>query len=358
MKVCFYFGVFARNGGIEEFTRDLSLALLESGVGVEIVCASLRHPILDELKVAGARITRIPIYWGCRWHIPDYALLPFALARVGKADVVIHRKPLVGWFYRLLAKKNNIYITSYRPKEQFPDAGDRYRFYSFFKAIYTQEETFRDDVSSCGVGSILEVLPLIPPRIYDTSLRKGSDGILKVGMLGRLEPQKDPLYALRIVEALSKRLPDGIDRVELHIHGTGSIEETVRRESGRHGFSTVFHGRYRRADIPGIVRDNDLFLITSVSEGQCIVALEVLAGGRPLFATPVGALSKILADDVRGSLLPVDAAEDAADGIADWLKHHGDVGVVDIQRSYLADFDRDKVEQRYVELIKNTVALS
>lgn len=355
MKVLFYSGVFARAGGIEEFTKDLSLVLSAEGIETEIVCATLENSILDSLAQSDVKITRIPVYKGCRWNIPDYALLPVAWIRMRNADLVIHQKSFTRWFYPLLPRRpKHIYLTAYRPKEQFcfPDAAAR--FFSFFDGILTQTEQFREDLRDMGVICPVHVLPLIPPSATpEVKDRTHSDGVVRVGIMGRLAEQKNPLYALEIAVALQNGLPKGVREIEFHVYGTGSLLPQLRERVDAVGLSAVFHNAYNRTEVPEIVQDNDLFLITSISEGQCIVALEVLAGGRPVFATPIGALPEILSEPVRGAVLPVSDAPAAAECIRDWLDAHSNMTADIIQQSYLRDYDHTLVRNRYVELIKN-----
>ncbi len=356
MKISFYSGVFARSGGIEEFTADLALALLDVGEEVEIVCASVPHPILDRLKRAGARITRVPFYHGCRWNLPDFVLYPWALARLRHADVVIHQKPFRPVFYRHLSRKpQHVFITAYHPNDQFPDAVQAQGFFSFFNRIVTQSQTFQRDLVGKGITCPIHVVPLIPPQIESGAVSAPPSGnVLKLGMFGRLERQKNPLYALAIAEALNECPPDGYSGVELNIYGTGSLEQELRRKADTCGLPVVFHGRYARDTVHQLIGGNHLCLITSVSEGQCIVALEVLACGRPVFATPVGALPDILSRRERGAVLPFDDVAAAADGIRVWLAREGGVDAPGIVRSYLEDYARDKIRDHYVELFSQT----
>jgi glycosyltransferase involved in cell wall biosynthesis len=359
MKVCFYFGVFARNGGIEEFTRDLGLALLKSGVEVEVICASLKHYLLDELEDAGAHIVRMPIYWGCRFRIPDLLLLPIALYNTRHCDLVIHRKPLLNIFYRFLSRKpKHVYITAYRPKEQFPKQSTRFHFFSWFDFVITQTREFESDLLSCGLEQPIHILPHIPPSIYHSGDMTIAQRILRVGVLGRLEKVKNHAYAMDVIGQMAKNLPDAFDAIELHVYGDGSLKSALEQKAEEVAFNVEFHGRYKREDLPHIAEEINLFLITSHSEGQCIVALEILAHGRPLFATPIGALPEILRDSTRGCLLPPANAAEAAGCIASWLAEHDEVSAEDIQQSYRVSFDREKIKSRYVELIQQLGAAS
>ncbi|MEE9369570.1 MAG: glycosyltransferase family 4 protein [Pontiella sp.] len=356
MKVSFYFGVFARYGGIEEFTNDLALSLSAAGLDVQIICASMKNPILDNLKTKGVKVIRVPVFWGCRWNIPDYALLPFALWSMKKSDVVIHQKPFKLSFYRLLSRKaKHIYITAYRPTEQFPDPEYRKNFFSLFDLVLTQTRLFKEELKEVADASFVKSIPYIPPIPFGQSDKRSTDGILKIGMMGRLEAQKNPGFAMKIVADLQRNLPGCWHKIEFHVYGSGSLESMMRTESANIGLTTVFHGKYDRSEVSDIVSENDLFLITSDSEGQCIVALEILAGGRPLFATPIGALPEILNEETRGCIVPQEDSSEAARRISSWLVRNAEIGVADIQRSYIAGFNRKEIELEYVAILKREI---
>ncbi len=357
MKVVFYSGVFARNGGIEMFTRDLALALHASGIEVQIVCASMGNPVLSGLTAVGIDVFRVPVFHGCRWGVPDYALLPLALPQLRKADIVIHQKPLRSGFYRLLSRKpRHVYITAYRPREQFPDLLQRRRFFSFFDLVLTQGQVFKQDLIDVDIDRPIEVAPLILGDMPYQPPRNGEDGILRIGIMGRLEPQKNLSHALELVAYLKRRPPAGWRDVQLNIYGSGSLEGEVSARAAKLGLPVEFHGAYAHSKVPEIVADNDVFLVTSVSEGQCIVALEILAGGRPLFATPVGALPDILARAERGALLPMEDAADGADRIREWLERNAPVSAEKIRQGFLQEYNPQQTRRRYLELFKGMVS--
>jgi glycosyltransferase involved in cell wall biosynthesis len=359
MKVCFYSGIFARFGGIEEFTKDLALTLRAAGVEVRLLCASFRNPVLEELREAGCEIIAVPVYWGCRWNLPDYALLPWAMTNMRDVDVVIHQKPFKPSFYRFLSKKTkHIFLTAYHPADQFYDAEQARIFFSFFDAVFTQAEAFKTNLVDRSISIPVHVLPLIPPAVLTAATQRSRPaGSIRIAMMGRLEEQKNPQYALDIVQAMECD-PARFPATEFNIYGSGALWPQLEKKATKMESKVIFHGRYDRDAVPKIVAENDLFLITSVSEGQCIVALEILANGRPLFATPIGALPEILRDSRRGHLLPIDNAPEAAHCIARWLAEHEGMSAQEIQQSYRASFDREKIKSRYVELIQQVGAAS
>src|SRR5207244_3560086 len=60
-----------------------------------------------------------------------------------------------------------------------------------------------------------------------------------------------------------------------------------------------------RSDVPNILRDLDVFVLPSSSEGLPFVALEAMATGKPTVMTRCGGPDEIVDDGVDGLLVPV-----------------------------------------------------
>ncbi|MEJ0001117.1 MAG: glycosyltransferase [Verrucomicrobiota bacterium] len=152
-----------------------------------------------------------------------------------------------------------------------------------FEAICVQSDEGVDDLRRAGYRGRLENIPLLPPPVAppaDFPAARG-DGVVRLGYLGRLEAQKNLGYLLEVYRELT-RAP-GAPRYELHLFGEGAQRAGLEARSRELALEGVtFHGAVPRAEINQRIDRCDLFLITSTTEGQCLVALEVLARGRPL----------------------------------------------------------------------------
>ena len=106
--------------------------------------------------------------------------------------------------------------------------------------------------------------------------------------------QKNLPYLLEIFQALTQQTePDR--RYELHLFGDGTERAQLEQKCRGARAEMWFYGETPRSEIAFAIDSCDLFLNTSLTEGQCLVALEVLKSrGRPLVATPVGALPEVL----------------------------------------------------------------
>lgn len=116
-------------------------------------------------------------------------------------------------------------------------------------------------------------LPTLVPR-------ERRSGILWVG---RLEPVKNPMLAIRVVEELS-----GDQKVNFHFVGSGSLEGPLRSEVSRLGLedTIAFWGHLSHREALARIGEASVLLVTSISETGPKVALEALALGTAVVATP------------------------------------------------------------------------
>ncbi len=118
-------------------------------------------------------------------------------------------------------------------------------------------------------------------------------GGLRLGVIGRLEPQKDPETALRAFAVVRAR---GMDAT-LHFYGEGRLASRLRALAARLKVedASVFHGFVE--DPCAAYRDVDVVIMPSRWEGAGNVALECAAFGLPLVAARVGGIPEMAAPD-------------------------------------------------------------
>jgi glycosyltransferase involved in cell wall biosynthesis len=323
VNVLFYAGGFADVGGVEAFICDLSSALADHGHPVNVLCWGPDSDFLAAIARYGL-VRRQRFRWGCRLSAPDLVLAASdGWRQVARHDLVVFTKIPPLPILRLLRRAGHrdryrpfVYVTAYRPREMWRDrnlAGTL----NLIDAIIVQAAEFTQDLRACGFRGIVETIPYIPPELAPAFELPDCRGALRLGFLGRLVPQKNLLYLL---QAFS-RLCAGADRStaaarpwELHLFGDGDQRAALEQAAAAYGLQgrAFFHGAIPRESVRAAIDRCHLFAFSSVSEGQCLAALEILSRGRPVVATPVGAFPEILVAPELGAIAPLDDAQQFA----------------------------------------------
>ena len=120
-------------------------------------------------------------------------------------------------------------------------------------------------------------------------------GNLKVVSVGRIDPLKDVQTMLRVAVEVSRRVPGA--RFEYWGPPTKGQETYARaceELARRLGAAECFRFMGSTSDPHGVVRDADVVLMTSISEGLPMSILEAMAQARPVVATAVGGVPEVL----------------------------------------------------------------
>jgi len=94
-----------------------------------------------------------------------------------------------------------------------------------------------------------------------------------------------------------KNIKDKFKTLKLLIVGDGPLKEDLKQETQRLGISNdvIFTGY--RTDIPQLLSVMDIFVLPSLTEGLPMVLLEAMASRKPIIATNVGAIPKVINKD-------------------------------------------------------------
>lgn len=127
-----------------------------------------------------------------------------------------------------------------------------------------------------------------------------------VGAVGRLSPEKGFDHLLRAAQRVLTFFPETL----FVLVGEGYQRERLEELARELGIAdqVIFVGQ--RTDMPGIYASLDIFVLSSLNEGMPMVILEALGAGRPVVATRVGAIPRLIPEESIGLLVPPgDAAE-------------------------------------------------
>jgi len=121
-----------------------------------------------------------------------------------------------------------------------------------------------------------------------------------VGLVARLEPQKDPRVFLRAAAIIAKKH----SAVSFLVIGGGSLLPELEREAEALGLGAraVFTGPTR--EVPALLAACDVSVNSSVKEGMSNTVMESMAAGKPMVATRVGGNAELIQDGETGLLVP------------------------------------------------------
>jgi glycosyltransferase involved in cell wall biosynthesis len=124
---------------------------------------------------------------------------------------------------------------------------------------------------------------------YSPAFYKGADR-LRVTCVGRLIGNKGPHHLLEAVPALLGVMPES----EVVFVGDGPMLQTLqaRAKALEVAHNVTFLGS--RDDVADILRDSDVFVRPSLTEGMPLAVLEAMACGLPVIATAVGGTGEVI----------------------------------------------------------------
>jgi glycosyltransferase involved in cell wall biosynthesis len=199
----------------------------------------------------------------------------------------------------------------------------------FASAITAVSEHAREALCR-HVGIPRQRVAVIPNGVDTSVFRPGPKrGLLRpigipsdafvIGTIGRLDPVKGHAYLLDAAARVLARRPD----VHFVLVGPSSGSEGggISSRAADLGIDGRVHLVGPRDDVPDMLREFDIFVLPSLSEGMPNALLEAMATGLPCVATRVGGNSEIIGQGGVGRLVP---ARDAGGLAAALLSLAGD----------------------------------
>lgn len=171
----------------------------------------------------------------------------------------------------------------------------------------------------------------------------------RIVSVGRLKAPKD---FLTLARALSRLDPGSFSAA---IAGDGPDRELVLAElRGTDGIELLGD----RDDVPRLLAEAQIFVLSSRSEGMPVSILEAMAAGLPVVASDVGGVREVVVDEETGLLVPAGdeaALEQALRRLLDspeLRRRLGDAGRERAER----EFDLPRWRERHVELYREELS--
>ncbi len=149
----------------------------------------------------------------------------------------------------------------------------------------------------------------------DTNIfhQMGSDaektrGFVRIGIVARLSAEKDHQTLLNACKMLAVQTTG----FHLDIIGDGPLRGTLEKTVRSLGLDTYVSFSGMRHDVPELLRQLDIFVLSSTTEGISLTLLEAMATELPIVATNVGGNPEVVIDGETGYLVPSQNPEEMA----------------------------------------------
>lgn len=162
-----------------------------------------------------------------------------------------------------------------------------------------------------------------PKFTYNEAVRQevrrelGLEGKYVLGMVGRLCKEKNYPFALELAASLRREDPDCM----LVIAGGGDEQEAIEKKIAQLHLSDYVMLLGRRSDVDRLYQAFDVFLLTSITEGYPVAAVEAMASGLPVLLSD--AVTPELKFGSAAVYLPLNRQESWLEALRKWK---GDTG--------------------------------
>lgn len=133
-----------------------------------------------------------------------------------------------------------------------------------------------------------------------SALRRHDNSEIVIGTAGRLVELKGIEYLLRAAAPLGREFP----ALRVEIAGSGPQREKLEKAVADAGLGEKVKFLGWIDDLKSVLPRWDVFVMPSLEEGFPIAALDAMAAGLPVVATPVGGVPEIIEDGKTGWLVP------------------------------------------------------
>jgi glycosyltransferase involved in cell wall biosynthesis len=179
------------------------------------------------------------------------------------------------------------------------------------------------------------------------------DGSKVVGMVARLDLKKGFEYLLRAASELHSAFPG----LKVVIVGEGPDRNEIEGMIQRFGLQSNVILAGQHSDMPGIYAAMDVFVLPSLNEGLPMTILEAMAASRPVIATRVGAIPRVIQDGETGLLVDPGDTDGLRNALArlladsDLCSRLGAAGHDWVSRNYTSEAMALKYRQIYDDVL-------
>ena len=178
---------------------------------------------------------------------------------------------------------------------------------------------------------------------------------LKVGYVGRMSEEKNPIGFIELAEKLGRMNP----RLDFAMFGAGGDAVAVKARAARSELASrlTFHGFIEHSR--DALRQLDVLILPSKVDGRPVIVMEANACGIPVIAAPVGGIPELVSEGINGFLMQPTEAERIHALISRWQQEPDSLAAQKrAGRAHaLEHFDRQRMIEAYAEAFSRVAAL-
>ncbi len=169
-----------------------------------------------------------------------------------------------------------------------------------------------------------------------------------ISCIGRLVPEKDHE---NLLNAIKQMVDGGVFDFEVQIIGDGPRFDAVRDCIDKLNISSYVKMLGARNDILELLRESDVVVLSSKTEGLPMVLLEAMCVGVPCIATAVGGIPHLLGSEV-GVVVPPENSELLAKAIKNTYENRTLLNTMGQQsrQRIINDYDIHRVVDSYISI--------
>jgi glycosyltransferase involved in cell wall biosynthesis len=181
-----------------------------------------------------------------------------------------------------------------------------------------------------------------------------------IGMAAVLEERKGHRFLLEA----ARRLKAQGYQIQYCVAGEGSLGRALQEAATRLGLKHEVQFLGFVSDMPAFLRQVDILVLPSLSEGFGVSVLEAMAAGKAVIASRVGGLAELVSDSVTGLLVAPRDVEGLANAIAKLagdrtlLREMGRKGKERLQANFTVEHMAKQNEDYYYGLLESNGNMS
>ena len=153
---------------------------------------------------------------------------------------------------------------------------------------------------------------------------KLDEGIQLIGNTSALADHKDYFTFVDVAETVLEQKPNCI----FPIFGTGPLEEEIKQYIQQKELDHKILLMGFRSDIPEVLGDLDVFLMTSKTEGLGTSVIDSFAAGVPVVSTNAGGIPELLEDCITGILCEVKDVNCLSEGVLYLINNKEKISII------------------------------